>query len=83
MSTATVLTPVPGLHGTGPHPLDPARPAPRREDDCAECGSALAESEEHRCADCTDLAAHAWCRDCGAVLADADLDAGACASCEA
>lgn len=83
MSTATVLTPVPGLHGTGHHPLAPARPAPRREDDCAECGKGLAESEEHRCADCLDLEAHAWCRDCGAVLSDADLDSGACASCEA
>jgi ribosomal protein L37E len=83
MSTATVLTPVPDLHGTGTHSLDPDRRVPGREDDCAECGRGLAESEEHRCADCLDLASHAWCRDCGSVLSDADLDAGACASCEA
>lgn len=53
------------------------------EDACFECGGSLAESEEHLCAGCADLAAHAWCRDCGAILADADLESGACADCTA
>ena len=53
------------------------------EDACSDCGQALAPFEEGVCASCTDLAAHAWCRDCGAVLADTDLDAGACADCTA
>lgn len=51
------------------------------EDVCADCGSALAEFEEGRCDGCSDLALHATCRDCGRVLRDADLDAGACTDC--
>ena len=51
------------------------------EDTCLDCGSALAMFEENRCAGCADLALHTECRDCGSVLRDADLDAGACADC--
>ncbi|GAB3269613.1 hypothetical protein GCM10027449_03920 [Sinomonas notoginsengisoli] len=51
------------------------------EDTCRDCGRALAEFEEHLCAACIDLEAHAWCRECGAVLANADLEVGACAAC--
>jgi hypothetical protein len=50
---------------------------------CSECGRTLKDFEEHACADCLDLAAHAWCRECGGVLPDGDLEAGVCASCEA
>ncbi len=46
-----------------------------------DCRAALAESYEVRCADCADLAAHAECHDCGAVLRDADVDAGVCTDC--
>ncbi|GAB4100584.1 hypothetical protein GCM10028789_27490 [Sinomonas halotolerans] len=51
------------------------------EDSCLDCGEALAELEEHRCAGCTDLALHTECRECGGILPDADLDAGRCAGC--
>ncbi|MDQ4504048.1 hypothetical protein [Sinomonas sp. ASV322] len=51
------------------------------EDLCLDCGRGLALFEEFRCADCTDLALHAECRACGAVLRDGDLGAGACADC--
>ncbi|MEA5457049.1 hypothetical protein SPF06_20180 [Sinomonas sp. JGH33] len=51
------------------------------EDHCRDCNRVLAAFEEFRCADCADLALHAECRDCGAVLRDADLAAGVCTDC--
>ncbi|WP_415857002.1 hypothetical protein [Sinomonas sp. G460-2] len=62
----------------------PARPymAPVLvEDVCADCGRGLALFEAVHCADCADLAFHMECRDCGRVLRDADVTAGACADC--
>ena len=58
----------------------PPRPLHLAEDACRDCGHALAQSEEHRCADCADLSLHMECRDCGRILAHADLEAGASAS---
>ncbi|BCT74988.1 hypothetical protein SCMU_08300 [Sinomonas cyclohexanicum] len=94
MSTAAVAPGIehaPGIgHGPGTEHSRNVEHSPHRgrslalvEDVCFECGGALAESEEHVCADCCDLRAHAWCRDCGAILADADLGSGACADCTA
>lgn len=87
MSTAAVVIPKTG-HGPNVGHSTDREPGPRHsltlvEDVCFECGGSLSESEEHLCAGCSDLAAHAWCRDCGAILADADLEAGACADCTA
>lgn len=62
----------------------PARPhiAPvLTEDVCADCGRGLALFDEVRCADCTDLALHAECRDCGRVLRDPDVAEGVCSDC--
>ncbi|WP_433876063.1 hypothetical protein [Sinomonas atrocyanea] len=77
MSTAAVIA---SPHRTLPQAASP-RPLHLAEDACRDCGHALAQFEEHRCADCEDLALHMECRDCGRILADADLEAGACAGC--
>ncbi|MDQ4490851.1 hypothetical protein RBS60_11665 [Sinomonas sp. ASV486] len=84
MSTAAVANPASSDVRTRPGAGHTERPRlSLLEEACSDCGRALALLEDAVCASCADLAAHSWCRDCGAVLADGDLEAGACADCTA
>lgn len=52
------------------------------EAECLDCGNALRDGEDLRCAGCADLAMHnGECHDCGRILRDQDISRMACMDC--